>query len=106
VVPATPWLDAVAPATPDVAGVEGPAPGGGREWALVFRATDAQVRWWVVRWRAAGGGWALRVVSGSERGFALRPGVAVDRIAVHAADAAWNLSAPWVWRGGGALATR
>ena len=109
VVPATPWLDDAPPATPRVIVAEGVAPGGGREWTLALGPGEAQLRWWVVRWRVAGGAWGVRVLPGTERAHTLRPGAGVERIAVHAADGAWNLSAPVVWPAAGAagaVATR
>ncbi|MDF1503166.1 family 10 glycosylhydrolase [Roseisolibacter sp. H3M3-2] len=99
VVPATPWLDAAAPARPEVTVGEGAAPGGGREWTLApLRPGDADpVRWWLVRWRS-GGAWAQQLVFGDERTVTVRPGAAgLDRIAVHAVDAAGNVSEPARW---------
>jgi uncharacterized lipoprotein YddW (UPF0748 family) len=85
--PATPWLDAMVPATPAVslAGTllqlepgAGPAP-----------------RWWVVRTRD-NAGWRTRLRPGAERTFPLDGGV--DRVLVHAGSATLTLSAPAQWR--------
>ena len=98
VVPASPWLDATAPARPTVTVVEGAATGGGREWALTLRPGDADVvRWWLVRWRS-GGAWSQQLIAGDLRSYTLRPGVLVDQIAVHALDGADNLSDAERWR--------
>jgi hypothetical protein len=97
--PASPWLDATVPARPEVTVGEGPAPDGGREWTLSpLRAGDAEpVRWWLVRWRS-NGVWAQQLVFGDERSWTIRPGAAgLDRVAVHAVDAAGNVSAAARW---------
>ncbi len=87
VMPATPWLDGAAPATPGVTLTVStlrftPAPGG-------------DVRWWVLQIRSSGN-WSTRVQFGSFDSVNVT--TSVDRVRVFAADAVFNLSAPAEWR--------
>jgi hypothetical protein len=96
VVPASPWLDATAPAAPTVtATVSSSAiraqwtPGG----------TEA-ARWWLVQWRA-GGTWNGRMVWGADRSLDIPFTGTPDRadvVAISALDQAMNLSPHSVWR--------
>jgi uncharacterized lipoprotein YddW (UPF0748 family) len=65
VVPATPWLGAVAPSAPIARGA---AVGTGRELRLDPSAGTAP-RWWLVRWRD-GGAWRLRQLPAAQRTLA------------------------------------
>jgi len=86
-VPASPWLDAVAPPAPSLTASGGAvqiAPGAGEP-----------ARWWAVRVRAAGG-WSSRVLFAAQRSVGVEAGV--DRVLVQAVDQAGNLSAAAEWR--------
>ena len=87
VIPAVPWLDSAPPAPPSLAitGV-----------ALAITPQAEEPRWWVVRTRSTTGGWTTRIMFGSTTTIALP--ASVDRVLVHAADRAMNLSSPAEWR--------
>jgi hypothetical protein len=87
VVPASPWLDGVAPGTP-VLTVNGAS--------LRFApAAGEAVRWWVVQYRS-GGTWRTRTQFGTYDTFVV--GSNVDRVRVYAGDRVMNLSGPAEWR--------
>lgn len=87
VVPATPWLDAAAPAAPVLTSAG--------TVMNIEPASGEPARWWIVRQRTSAG-WSTRVVFGTARSLPLD--AAIDRILVHAADHVMNLSAPAEWR--------
>jgi uncharacterized lipoprotein YddW (UPF0748 family) len=101
--PATPWLDATPPARPTIHVAESAGQGGERVYTVTPGAADADVRWWVVRWRG-GGVWSQRVVRGTEPAVAVSSPAPVDVIALHAADRVWNAGEPAVWRPTAAVA--
>ena len=105
--PASPWLDATAPARPLVTVSETTGAAGAREWTLALAPGDADaVRWWIVRWRV-NGAWTQQLVFGDERTFTVRPGATpLDRIAVHAMDAAGNASEATRWPAPSVMAAR
>jgi uncharacterized lipoprotein YddW (UPF0748 family) len=83
VVPASPWLDAVAPPTPAItrSGIN----------LTITPASGEAPRWWVVQTRASGV-WTTKVHFATSHTFNIGGGV--ERVVVRAADAAMNLSAP------------
>jgi uncharacterized lipoprotein YddW (UPF0748 family) len=86
-VPASPWLDAAAPAPPTLlfsAGSLEIAPGAGEA-----------ARWWAVRMRVSGS-WLTRVQFGTQRTLLVDAGV--DRVIVQAVDQAGNVSTSVQWR--------
>lgn len=96
VVPASPWLDATAPAAPTLS-VATLSSSLRAQWSPQGTET---ARWWVVQWRTSTS-WQSRIVWGGERsldipftGSADRPNV----VAMAALDAAMNLSPLAVWR--------
>ena len=80
--PASPWLDGVAPPAPSLS-ITGTT-------LQITPGSGEQPRWWVVRTRNSTG-WQTRVLFGTARSITID--TATDRALVHAADAAWNLSA-------------
>jgi uncharacterized lipoprotein YddW (UPF0748 family) len=85
--PASPWLDASAPGAPTLSYANvtltlEPAPG-------------EAPRWWVVRQRSSSG-WATRMYFGTVRTLPVPS--TVDRVLIHAADQAMNLSPAVEWR--------
>ncbi|HUF50014.1 MAG TPA: family 10 glycosylhydrolase [Longimicrobiales bacterium] len=85
--PPSPWLDGTAPGVPAVTftGIS----------LHIDPAAGAPVRWWVVRQRSSTG-WTTRLHVGSTRSLLVQP--AIDRVLVHAADRALNLSPAAEWR--------
>ncbi|MBM4194378.1 MAG: hypothetical protein FJ202_08385 [Gemmatimonadetes bacterium] len=102
-VPTTPWLDAVAPATPSLTVTTQPT---------LVRATWASgagesPSWWLLRWRVRAG-WRHRVLWGTERSADLSGADASDRpdvVMVAALDRAMNLSADVRWNAASGVAT-
>lgn len=88
--PASPWLDATAPTTPDL--TVSPT----MEQVRVRLTGDAETYWWFVRWRDAGR-WQARLVRASQDTVAL-PGARIDGVAVAAVDRLGNASPDAVWR--------
>ena len=86
-VPASPWLDAVAPVRPTLSVVE-------RSLQLTPGAGETP-RWWSVRMRAAGT-WSAHTLFGTQRTLALPADV--RRIVVNAVDQAGNASEDAEWR--------
>ena len=87
VVPASPWLDGTAPATPTVTA---------NGITLKFiPAAAGDVRWWVIQSRS-GGAWITRTQFGTNDTFVVTP--TVDRVRVYAGDAVMNLSPAADWR--------
>ena len=86
-IPASPWLDATAPAAPAVTVV-------GKTLTLM-PGTGEAARWFYVRARV-NGAWVTRVLFGTQRSLTLdgEP----TRVLVNAADQAGNLSGPADWR--------
>lgn len=80
-VPASPWLDAVAPAAPTVAFA-------GSEIRITKGAAETP-RWWAVRIRA-GGSWSTRILFGTVTSHPIAS--TVDRVVVQAVDQAGNVS--------------
>jgi uncharacterized lipoprotein YddW (UPF0748 family) len=85
--PASPWLDASAPAAPTVTVAS--------STLSITPGTGDGARWWVVR-SLAESGWTTKVVFATERSVALLPGT--SRALVNAVDAAGNLSGHAEWR--------
>ena len=85
-VPAVPWLDAAAPATPTVAVAS-------RVVQMIPGAGELP-RWWVVRARA-GGVWTTRVIFGDQRSTTL--GLTPDRVLLTSVDQAGNTSGAAAW---------
>lgn len=86
-VPASPWLDAIAPAAPTLTfsgGTVQITPGSGEA-----------ARWWAVRMRISGA-WVTRVLFGEQRTLLVDAGV--DRLLVQAVDQAGNVSTVAEWR--------
>ena len=83
VMPASPWLDAIPPAVP-VASRSGST-------LTVQPAASDNPRWWIIQTRS-NGRWTLMTRFATTRTFELPAGT--DRVRVHAAVAAFNLSAP------------
>lgn len=80
-VPASPWLDAVAPAAPAIVFV-------GNE-IRITKGSSETPRWWTLRMRT-GGTWSTRILFGTASSQALPS--SVDRVAVQAVDQAGNVS--------------
>ncbi len=95
-VPATPWLDAVAPSVPTVSVTA---------VGQIFRVSiggdgGKALAWWAVRWRN-GSSWSLRVVPADLRSVDVPTSflaVATDAIVVQAIDRVGNASEPATWR--------
>lgn len=85
--PAFPWLDAVAPATPLVTV-------SGRNVQLA-PGTSESPRWWVLRSRASAT-WTTRILFGDLRTFTLPE--AADRVVLNAVDQSGNLSSSATWK--------
>lgn len=88
--PATTWLDATAPAAPELAVTRT------SEQVQVRLAGVADVYWWFVRWRDAGR-WHARLIRASQETVTF-PGSRIDGIAVAAVDRLGNASPDAVWR--------
>ncbi|MBC8087346.1 MAG: family 10 glycosylhydrolase [Phycisphaerae bacterium] len=86
-VPAYPWLDAVAPSAPTVTV-------SGRTMQMLPGPGEAP-RWWVVRTRASAT-WSTKVVFGDLRTLALSQDI--DRAVLTAVDQAGNVSSGAVWK--------
>ncbi|MEO8336107.1 MAG: family 10 glycosylhydrolase [bacterium] len=86
-VPASPWLDATPPSTPNVSV-------SGRTVGMTPGAGELP-RWWVVRSRSSGV-WTTRVLFGALRSATLD--LAADRVLLSAVDQAGNLSGPASWQ--------
>jgi uncharacterized lipoprotein YddW (UPF0748 family) len=86
-VPAVPWLDATAPATPGVSVTSGVV--------QVIPGAGEPPRWWVVRSRA-GGVWTTRVLFGEARSATLDR--TSDRVLLTAVDRAGNASGAASWQ--------
>ncbi len=85
-VPATPWLDSSAPATPTVSVTS--------RTVQMTPGSGEPTRWWVVRSRA-GGVWSTRIVFGDQRSVTLdQP---ADRVLITAVDQAGNTSGTAAW---------
>jgi uncharacterized lipoprotein YddW (UPF0748 family) len=87
VVPASSWLDSTPPPAPTLSASGNTiqiAPGSGES-----------ARWWVVR-RRSGSRWTNRTLFGTERTVTID--ASIDRVLVHAADQAMNLSTAVEWR--------
>lgn len=97
-VPASPWLDAIAPAQPLVAVASA---GNGTALRLTIAAGAAdELSWWLVRWRN-GTTWSQRLVPASTVTVdvaASNAGSATNAIVVNALDRAGNASTEAVWR--------
>jgi uncharacterized lipoprotein YddW (UPF0748 family) len=97
-VPASPWLDAVAPSAPTLSvAVQGSAIRA--QWTPT--GTEA-ARWWLVQWRTSSA-WNRRLVWGADRSIDLPFAGTLDRadvVVIAALDAAMNSSATATWRAG------
>jgi hypothetical protein len=85
-VPAFPWLDAVAPPAP-ILTVSGNA-------VQITPGAGETARWWAVRAHLSGG-WITRVIFGTSRSLLLAS--APDRVVLNAVDQVGNLSADVTW---------
>jgi hypothetical protein len=102
VVPASPWLDAAAPAPPSVT-VQHLGQSVRISWTP---AGGEAAAWWLVRWRQRTG-WNSRLLWGAERSFDVTFASANDRpdgVAVAALDRTMNLSADARWRAASVIA--
>jgi hypothetical protein len=98
IVPATPWLDAVAPGQPSLSVTTV----GSSLRAQWLPGGTESARWWLVQWRTPGG-WQARLIWGGTRTLDLPFTGATDRpdvVSVGALDAALNLSSLTTWRAG------
>ena len=90
-VPASPWLDDIAPPSPSLA-----LQTKGGERAIALTPRDKQViAWWSVQLRVAGS-WQTVILPGTDRRFILNGNATPDVAAVAAIDRAGNSSAPTV----------
>lgn len=90
-VPASPWLDAEAPAAPSVT----TSTVGTTVQVRWTNAGATDVRWWLVQWRLRAG-WQQRLVWGASTAFDIPPAAGGERpsaVAVRAVDGALNASA-------------
>ena len=89
--PATPWLDATAPAAPAITVTR-------TSGQVQVRLTgDADAYWWSLRWRDAGR-WQARLMRATQGAVTL-VGARIDGVAVAAVDRFGNASPDAVWRG-------
>ncbi len=86
-VPASPWLDGVAPPAPAISV-------GGRTVQIVPGAGEA-ARWWYLRWRGASG-WTTRIIFGTTLSVTLDTDP--ERALVNAVDRAGNASTAAEWK--------
>ncbi|MBL0171263.1 MAG: family 10 glycosylhydrolase [Gemmatimonadaceae bacterium] len=97
--PATPWLDGVAPPTPQVAVDK--SSGSSSSLRVDVTATSGKpLSWWLIRWRN-GTAWSQRVAPGSQNThFIPSTGVggATNAIVINAVDKVGNASGDAVWR--------
>jgi hypothetical protein len=88
--PATTWLDATAPAAPELVVTRTSE----QVQVRLTGATDAY--WWFIRWRDAGR-WQARLVRASQ-GMVTFTGSRIDGVAVASVDRLGNASPDAVWR--------
>jgi uncharacterized lipoprotein YddW (UPF0748 family) len=93
-VPASPWLDSIAPAAPRVS----LAIGSGSVSLRIVPGDDQRVRWWVVQ-RHSSAGWRSAIVSGQETSYTLSADDAgADVMSVTAVDRSGNAGKPTLLR--------
>jgi uncharacterized lipoprotein YddW (UPF0748 family) len=96
VVPATPWLDAVAPTPPSVS----VATTGPQLRVTIAGDGGKSLAWWAVRWRN-GSSWSLRLIPATVRSTDVPTSslsVVTDAIVVQGIDRVGNASEPAIWR--------
>lgn len=89
--PATSWLDGAPPAEPGVVVTIS-----GTTARTNITGGDADTRWWLVRWRAAGR-WRQRLLPVGQRNIEIAA-VGIDGVVVNAIDRVGNASGNVVWR--------
>jgi uncharacterized lipoprotein YddW (UPF0748 family) len=89
--PATTWLDANAPGSPQLA-----VSPGGNTLTATMAVADTDTWWFLLRWRL-NGSWKQRLIPVTQRTVEI-PAIGVDGVVLNAVDRAGNASGDVIWR--------